>query len=170
MREPREIKFRAWDPVEKQMIYNLNSATMYHGFLVPLADTILLQWTGLKDKNEKEIFKGDLLKIGECIYVVKFGDFDIENDSSFTTCRGWYLETADGEICALSEMTVTARETVVVENIYENQELFEKEKLLYSFTEFEEKFVKPWAAKYARQLGDLIENRICKEIEIKDKV
>lgn len=66
----REIKFRAWDNENKEMlkVQELDfEDTFYGGRLAirvdqyndyfDLEDMILMQYTGLKDKNEKEIYE-----------------------------------------------------------------------------------------------------------------
>lgn len=126
----REIKYRAWDTKKNTwcniIVIDLNgnlyfsTSSQGNGEVVlvgPLNKDIIIlqQYTGLKDRNGKEIYEGDIVNDGAKVYK-KIGF----NFGSFT------LDLIDGRIdCSLFDCTPSI---FIVGNIYENPELLENKK------------------------------------------
>lgn len=89
------------------------------------------QFTGLIDKNGKEIYDGDIVRdyIGNCIYVFKFGTIshtvkskltDQLNDVTFT---GFYVDIPKIGTELLLWSSVKESEIEVIGNVHDNPEL-----------------------------------------------
>lgn len=55
----REIKFRIFDKTKKKMIYSDDLGEFFGRWSFELSQ--IMQYTGIKDKNEKEVWEGDLI-------------------------------------------------------------------------------------------------------------
>ena len=90
----RTIKFRFWCPAGKAFVHDYR----YDGLVDELFDgsdydTLLpQQFTGLIDKNGKEIYEGDLINFS-CNYTVEHGDPDI---IEYKNCEVYYDEEYAG--------------------------------------------------------------------------
>nr|DAQ12311.1 MAG TPA: YopX protein [Caudoviricetes sp.] len=124
----RDIKFRAWHKGKKiigevlgvdilhKEIYFSNGDVDCCGFS-DFKYIELMQYTGLKDKNNKEIYEGDILSNGnnEKPYKVIF-----ENGSFRAEFEG------DFEEYSFDLIDVVAQHCEIIGNIYENPELIKE--------------------------------------------
>ncbi len=116
----REIKFRAWDKANNRF-YNLVETRvpeLNHG---DDDGVIYMQYTGLKDKNGKEIYEGDILRTDKGINAVVYWSnsgacFMVKYHNIWSTKIGWYI---------YKNLRMFAPKSEVIGNIYENPELLE---------------------------------------------
>ena len=112
----RVIKFRVWDGKDMREPPPLNEWDMEDGmFWVEYCDRPIMQFTGLQDKNEKDIYEGDLIR-----------------NRSGRVCKvEWHQPTGSWDATPVSDKgdslwfmcTNWGRHIEVIGNIYENPEL-----------------------------------------------
>ena len=122
-------KFRAWDSVKKEMFKDTFAITESGQVVVVEQESVasspdyvfvdylvIMQSTGLKDKNGKEIFEGDIVKMAKDVYseptyyeVVRHRGGAYRLESKQHGCELWLRHT----------------DCEVVGNIYENREFLE---------------------------------------------
>lgn len=125
----KEIKFRAWDkrnerweyfviyPTDENREYTISFGSKIYNFLIEekrLDRESWGQFTGLKDKNDKEIYKGDIVKfMSEENLIVEF------YKAHFIICP--LDRRAHEDLWKALERN----DVEIVGNIYENSELLE---------------------------------------------
>nr|UVY06189.1 MAG: YopX protein [Bacteriophage sp.] len=123
--------FRAWNKENKKMIdvdiLNWNNGEVdFIGdgitFILKANDIVLMQSTGLTDKNGKEIFEGDIVKVTDGDERTNFPDGGIGTICGLDEIFMWYIDgqVHNGLFDISQEYYIE-----VIGNIYENPELLE---------------------------------------------
>lgn len=153
----REIKFRAWDENSQEMIYEIGITPEGIPYSIPdnaeASDQFnyypschKMQYTGLKDKNGREIYEGDVIEVFKGYWsfkaIVKFGHYEQDGSGgeySPTECIGFYAEAINPDEkdeygCYLisdyeKQMSLFESEEIeVIGDVYRNPELLEATK------------------------------------------
>lgn len=122
----RQYKFRTWDG--EHMDYDYRDVSLWNGLLVAEGDTILMQWTGLHDKNGTPVYEDDIIYDLRHKFklIVKWCDGKGENLGNQV---GWWLD--DGYYKVEFKAYLGANESdreeyanvTVLGNIYEHPEI-----------------------------------------------
>ena len=160
----RELKFRVWDRTNKKwigmddkifccdedgMVLTWNQIIGFSpdntmSFTASAVNCQIVQYTGLKDKNGKEIYEGDIV-IGGVYYgweketgegIVRFGEWEQDgsgHEYGPSLCCGWFIELLESDFnCDGDKGTSLVNERQkhttleVIGNIYEDPELLDK--------------------------------------------
>ena len=125
-------KYRAWDKEFKEMVQvdallfdeQAIKATYKNGSVTKedMKNYVLMQSTGLFDKNGKEIYEGDAVQFEDCY---ESSDFLYINTGIIEWCQGGFHITNRHSVTMEDLLFEELLDVEIIGNIYENQELLE---------------------------------------------
>lgn len=139
----RKIEFRAWDKKWKTMTAQVNLNHIKEGFIGLFGDDkIVMQFTGLFDKNGVKIFEGDIIQFtywwfdGEEQQSILTGELIYSEDSISFQLKGvrnsvWEKHNGYQDDCEylvpFATLNFDEADFEVIGNIYQHPELINKE-------------------------------------------
>lgn len=136
-------RYRAWIKTEKRMIETddlldidyenevITTQQVYFENGLPddrdiycydFDDIVFMQSTGLRDKNGKEIFEGDIVQFEDCYEV---SDFLYINTGIIEWCQGDFHVTNRDSVLMEDLLDGDSLDVTIFGNIYENKELLD---------------------------------------------
>lgn len=113
----REIEFRTWDKHLKMMDLNIHKLDTLSEYIAR-ENHIVMQYTGLKDKNGVKIFEGDIATIDSV------SSMNMKFIVDYNYCSFGMFWTVDNNTRRFFNNNSVSR-VEVIGNIYENKELLE---------------------------------------------
>ena len=115
----REIKFKIWDPEFKMMAGSYSLLDIASGDIDSREDLVFLQYIGMKDENDKEVYEGDVIgyRRGNKDKILEVKSELTRSCGCCSVVFGWELMESERDI-----EEVTGK---IIGNIYENPELKE---------------------------------------------
>ena len=124
----REYKFRAYDLQRRRMRYDITGFEFFNngemsgifidGDFYDKKEITLMQYTGLHDKNGKEIYEGDIVFIKGDTEVL-----DIKGKVEYSDTFAQFIITNTGNIIDEAEPLGDYEDIEVIGNVFENKEL-----------------------------------------------
>jgi uncharacterized phage protein (TIGR01671 family) len=125
----RDFKFKIWDKINLKMFsvngffIEKNKVIFFNNnekIILNSDEVDILQYTGIKDKNNTEIFEGDIIEFKRSHDIKRFIVSWKENQASF----GFDYHIIDSWSLSWNEETIPSKEEwAVIGNKYENPEL-----------------------------------------------
>lgn len=114
----RKIKFRAWDKEHHNMQVIFDNTTQTEWFLPNLNNQYeIMQYTGLCDKNGKEIYEGDIVHV-EVLLVENVEPYDAVIEwKNYGWCMKRLIQTSTFRLKELDDFGVNI---MVIGNIFED--------------------------------------------------
>ncbi len=129
----RELKFRAWIHADcgggvpqecfNTMAYSENDSledffSQFENFFD------IMQYTGLKDKNGKEIYEGDIVTYPnkKCFGVITFGEYEFGDYDTYQSGCGFYIDSENTSAQGYFHPPIIE----IIGNIHENPELLKR--------------------------------------------
>lgn len=104
-----EYEFRAWDEKQNYMAYQgTPDLETIQSFMFHFGDKLLMQYLGIRDRNGKKVYKGDIIKNVDDVFCVDgfIGEHTDEFDSYIGIRSPWLINKG-----------------VVIGNIIENSDI-----------------------------------------------